>query len=774
MLQQASIMTSMQASLDRFFGTTTCPLLCITGPTGSGKTTGVLHYLQQHQKAQRVAFLLPRRACMLKNTDKDDRAQLHSYATFASMALRSPTKMCERHDVVVLDEFHHHSVDKAIVMAFLRRFVNEPRWPAKKVIVMSATMAPFHHDYLADTLGVPTAHWQTLVLPAPPSAWTTTIHYVDRLTEPTRVAWQSPPFPHALFGKQERANMVVSAVAHLARRERGARARVRMLVFLHSGHWCDRVANDLADALNPGGASPWNVVTCHAQMDKAELDSVLRPASIPNHQIIVATNLVESSVTLQDVNVVVDFGVAFFPDARDMTVLKWCTQSEWIQRAGRTGRTCDGVVYRMVTQALFDVLPYATEPTHDWCRPLLQEMTMPNSAPSALASLLRTACEASLRYAQWMPSPILSQYEEDVTQAREHLQVLRLDDHRRWPSCPLSRKQILNTSLHTTTLHLLLTLWSCRDDAGRWAFGTMVLVMLDIAARGGLQSVFYVRGDTKKGTIASLTRRWHTMSMMLFPSYSALSTCRYAWNVICVYLNMVCHVETSEAAGGHALRHDLFGWNGRLHRQFRQRWSSLLTLGPVSTIRQAIAVMRDKGWIETRPMVRMHTQRHYMSSARAILTEDALTRWMPAWEAFVRQDERRLLSDKAWESWINHVWRLHPIHPLETSHQPLFKPGTMRLLADLPSVGFVVPPPVGVRVFLENRLKDVAEAVDARTERCEARAQWRACFDACVEQIREDVAFRPGMVGYLQQEAHFYAVARSPPCAPFFSDIERP
>jgi len=767
-----TVVQDVQTSLSRFFDTTTCPLLCLSGPTGSGKTTGVLRYLQTHQQGKRVAFLLPRRACIMKmsNAATPSLLKMQSYATFALLALRSPEKACARHDVIVLDEFHHHSVDKAIVMAFLRRFINQPH--EKKLIVMSATMAPFHHDYLADTLGVPTAHWQALHLPPPPSAWTTTIHYMDHIVEPSRMVWQSPPTPYALFGKQEHAHWIVSAVAHLAKRERGTRERVRMLVFLHSGHWCDRVAHDLGDVLNGGGASLWSIVTCHGQMDKTELDSVLHAEDIPGHQIIVATNLVESSVTLRHVNVVVDFGVAFFPDARDMVVLKWCTQSEWIQRAGRTGRTCDGIVYRMVTKALFDMLPYATEPTHDWSRPLLQEMTMKGTnaqASSALSTLLQQACASPLRWQREpSPSPTLLQYERDVEQARHHLQTLCLDDRRRWPACPLLQKQILQTSLHTTTLNVLLTVWSWRKDAARWAFATMVLALLDVAARGGLQSLFYVRANTNKGTIGFLTRKWHVMCAIMFPPYQALSTCHTAWDVIAVYLNMVCHLEMASASkeSTHALRYDLFGWNGRLHRQFRQRWSSLLMLGAKRDvcddgkgIRDAIAAMRDKGWIQTRPMMRMHSVRSCMAYARAVLTDEAMTRWVSTWEAFVQKDTRVTVANDAWETWIDHVWRTHPVHAAETLHPTTTPHDSSIVLIDLPSVRFSVPPPMGVRVFLGARSKKIANAVDARAERCHQREHWRAQFDACVEQIREDVAFRPGMVGYLHHEAHFYAVA---------------
>ena len=79
-------------------------------------------------------------------------------------------------------------------------------------------------------------------------------------------------------------------------------------------------------------------------------------------KIIAATNAAESSVTLPDVDVIVDLGVAktvAYDAVRRTSVLSraWIAKASATQRAGRTGRVRPGAVYRLYTGALFDALP---------------------------------------------------------------------------------------------------------------------------------------------------------------------------------------------------------------------------------------------------------------------------------------------------------------------------------------------------------------------------------------------------------------------------------
>ncbi|KAH9730442.1 DExH-box ATP-dependent RNA helicase DExH8 [Citrus sinensis] len=80
-----------------------------------------------------------------------------------------------------------------------------------------------------------------------------------------------------------------------------------------------------------------------------------------HRKVILATNIAESSVTIPKVAYVIDScrSLQVFWDVNrkiDSAELVWVSQSQAEQRRGRTGRTCDGQVYRLVTKSFFGTL----------------------------------------------------------------------------------------------------------------------------------------------------------------------------------------------------------------------------------------------------------------------------------------------------------------------------------------------------------------------------------------------------------------------------------
>ena len=74
-----------------------------------------------------------------------------------------------------------------------------------------------------------------------------------------------------------------------------------------------------------------------------------------SRQVIFATNMAETSVTIPNITVVVDSGVCKeqrFDPQRKVSVLKIgrVSQSSAKQRMGRAGRTAPGICYRMYTK----------------------------------------------------------------------------------------------------------------------------------------------------------------------------------------------------------------------------------------------------------------------------------------------------------------------------------------------------------------------------------------------------------------------------------------
>jgi ATP-dependent RNA helicase TDRD9 len=85
-------------------------------------------------------------------------------------------------------------------------------------------------------------------------------------------------------------------------------------------------------------------------------------------KIILSTNIAESAVTFPMVNVVVDFCLTkYLVAAKDSNLsslkLNWTSRMSSEQRAGRTGRVCDGFVYHLVHRSFYQSeMPQWTEP----------------------------------------------------------------------------------------------------------------------------------------------------------------------------------------------------------------------------------------------------------------------------------------------------------------------------------------------------------------------------------------------------------------------------
>ncbi|XP_020538355.1 DExH-box ATP-dependent RNA helicase DExH8 isoform X2 [Jatropha curcas] len=80
-----------------------------------------------------------------------------------------------------------------------------------------------------------------------------------------------------------------------------------------------------------------------------------------HRKVILATNIAESSVTIPKVAYVIDSCRSlqvFWDTAKkmDSAELVWVSKSQANQRKGRTGRTCDGHIYRLVTGSFFNKL----------------------------------------------------------------------------------------------------------------------------------------------------------------------------------------------------------------------------------------------------------------------------------------------------------------------------------------------------------------------------------------------------------------------------------
>lgn len=206
-------------------------------------------------------------------------------------------------DVVVLDEFHERSLHADLALARCREIL-EAR-DEFRLVVMSATL---NARAVAAWLG------NAPVIEAPGRPW------------PVAIRW--------------RPELDAAAAVREVLRET---PEGHVLVFLPGAGEIRRAALDLAGA-------DADVLPLHGDMDVAEQDQAFAPGR--RRKVILATNIAETSVTIEGVKAVIDTGlhrVARFDPWRgiDRLVLERIPADSAAQRAGRAGRTGPGTALRL-------------------------------------------------------------------------------------------------------------------------------------------------------------------------------------------------------------------------------------------------------------------------------------------------------------------------------------------------------------------------------------------------------------------------------------------
>lgn len=225
--------------------------------------------------------------------------------------------------VVIFDEFHERNLQTDLGLA-LTLDVRSALRPDLKVLVMSATLDTAR---IADLLAAPVID-------------------SEARSHPVEIRWMPPK-------RQARAeDQMVTAVLSALDGEVGD-----ILAFLPGVGEIDRVARRLDEA----GAMA-EIHRLHGSQTAVDQDAALTPSM--RRKVVLATDIAETSLTVDGVSIVVDSGLARAPrfDARTgMTRLQTVpiSRASAEQRSGRAGRTGPGIAYR-----LWSKVEHGTRPAH--------------------------------------------------------------------------------------------------------------------------------------------------------------------------------------------------------------------------------------------------------------------------------------------------------------------------------------------------------------------------------------------------------------------------
>jgi ATP-dependent helicase HrpA len=237
-----------------------------------------------------------------------------------------------RYDTLIIDEAHERSLNIDFILGYLRQLL--PRRPDLKVIITSATIDP---DRFSKHFGG-----------AP-------VIEVSGRTYPVEVRYRPLADPDDT-GTEPRDQIqgITDAVAELRAEGPGD-----ILVFL-SG---EREIRDTADAL--ADTDGIEVLPLYARLSAAEQHRVFQPHA--RRRVVLATNVAETSLTVPGVKYVIDPGTARISRYSNRTKVQRLpiepiSQASANQRAGRCGRTSDGVCIRLSTAEDYASRPEFTDP----------------------------------------------------------------------------------------------------------------------------------------------------------------------------------------------------------------------------------------------------------------------------------------------------------------------------------------------------------------------------------------------------------------------------
>uniref|UniRef100_A0A0B7BJK1 RNA helicase n=1 Tax=Arion vulgaris TaxID=1028688 RepID=A0A0B7BJK1_9EUPU len=346
------------------------PSAIVIGETGSGKTTQIPQYLLEAGVNQGavIAITQPRRVAAIsvaqrvaqeRNTvvghivgycvrfedvtSPATKLKFMSDGMLLREAILDPT--LTRYSVVILDEAHERTVHTdvlfGVVKAAQRRRLKTGQ-KLLKIIVMSATMDVDHFSEYFNK--------------AP-------VLYLEGRQYPIQV----------MYTKEQQSDYLFASLVTFFQIHKEAPAGEDVLIFLTGQEEIEsavRTIRDLARDLHD--VPKLLVLPLYAALPSQVQIRVFAKTPQGCRKVVVATNIAETSITIQGIKYVIDCGMVkarVYNPHSGLDLLKVVTASkaQVLQRTGRSGREAPGVCYRLFTESEFNKLSPNTVPEIQRC-----------------------------------------------------------------------------------------------------------------------------------------------------------------------------------------------------------------------------------------------------------------------------------------------------------------------------------------------------------------------------------------------------------------------
>jgi ATP-dependent helicase HrpB len=341
----------------------------LQAPPGAGKSTVVPLALLDEPWARdkRILMLEPRRLAaravaqrmsqtlgepvgrtvgyrmrMDTRVSRDTRIEVVTEGVLTRMLQNDPA--LEGIAVVIFDEFHERSLQADLGLALVLD-ARENLTPDLKVLVMSATLDGEAVARLLSDAAIVTSEGRTFPV------------------ESRFAGKGAPPLPGPPFGPggpvDSPEKITAQLVLRALREETGD-----VLVFLPGAREIRRVQSLLEAAES---SASFRILPLFGELPPEDQDAALMPSLPGTRKVVLATNIAETSLTIQGVRVVVDSGLvrrSMFDPSTGMSRLETqrISRASADQRQGRAGRTEPGISYRAWSEGAHRSLAPFTSP----------------------------------------------------------------------------------------------------------------------------------------------------------------------------------------------------------------------------------------------------------------------------------------------------------------------------------------------------------------------------------------------------------------------------
>ncbi|CAG7651935.1 unnamed protein product [Allacma fusca] len=331
-------------------------VVIVKGETGSGKSTQLTQYLYEAgfaihgkigctQPRRIAAKSLAQRVADEMGSNLGDKVGYKIRFDYTAAADTSIIYMTDgillnelalepqiySYSVIILDEAHERLVNTDMLLGILKSTIK--RRPDLKIIITSATLDSAKFSRYFDNA---------------------IIFEIPGRTFPVDILYESNPVP-------DHINACLSTILKIHRTEKSG----DVLVFLPGQQEIELLCDKIVEVDGPGELL---VLPCYASLTMEEQNKVFEPVT-PEYKrkIVVATNIAETSLTIDGIVYVVDSGIMkesqYNPRTRMTTLVQRpITQAQAIQRSGRAGRTRPGKAFRLYSETYFSKMAEAPVP----------------------------------------------------------------------------------------------------------------------------------------------------------------------------------------------------------------------------------------------------------------------------------------------------------------------------------------------------------------------------------------------------------------------------